>query len=98
MRKHSPSGVFIVWLGNDDKPHSKSIGITTLVPSLVPKLLNLDIQTQVLLKQLDYMGGMIKSAPMVISGMVRQKAKQALFTELANKKTKELNNEKYQRH
>jgi len=80
MRKHRPSGVFIVWLGNDNRPHSKSIGITTLVPDLAPKLLKIDIQTEILLKQLDHMGGIIKTAPMVISGMSRQRAKEALLT------------------
>ena len=80
--KHRPSGIFIVWLGKDNRPHSKSIGIKTQCPALVKKFIEIDTQTEILLKQLDHYAGEIRSAPMVVSGMTRQLAKQALLKEL----------------
>jgi len=78
-RKHNPSGVLIVWLGNNDRIHTQSIHLNPRFPMLV----KVDANAELLLKQLDFMGGDIKSMPIMTMGLTREQARLAFQSELS---------------
>jgi len=83
--KHNPSGIIIAWLGDDGKPHTKSIPRDKNVDSqLASKLTILHANQELWLKQLDLMSlEGIKSMPVMCLGLTRSQAKQALLEEQA---------------
>ena len=83
--KHIPSGIIIAWLGNDNKAHTQSIPNRNT--SIGLEQVKIDAKTELLLRQLDYLGGGIKSMPIITTGLTRAKAKQILLDDL-QKETK----------
>lgn len=75
--KYWPSGVILAWLGNDDKVHTQSI--SDRHTSIGLKQVELDTRMELSLRQLDCIGGIIKSMPMVTFGLTRLEARQALL-------------------
>ena len=81
-RKSKPSGIILAWLGNNDKLHTKSI-ITCCIPSLEKSFAKIEAQKELLLLQLDYIGGEIKSMPVITIGLTRAEARRTVENELS---------------
>jgi len=80
--KHIPSGIILIWIGDDLKIHSESIPADTMKRHLMfPKQY---AETQLLCRQLDCLDveGQVKPMPMTTTGLTRQEAKQAYLREI----------------
>ena len=77
--KHIPSGILLVYLGKDNKPHTKSIPV-----GFNEEMTKINAKTELVLLQLDYMGreyltNSINSEPIITMGLTRKEAKQTLI-------------------
>ena len=92
--KHIPSGILIVWLGNDAKIHTQSIAIQYPLwgkeSSMKQTLIH--AKTELLFHQMDCWGvkGQVLPMPMITTGLTRAEAKQTLKKELQENRTLEL--------